>query len=144
MKRIHDWPIMEYLHGRYLHTFSPLRLDSFATTFLHQILFASSILRPFTARMQNKVWHISILYIHAFPFYNSNGATPAIELLKRFPILISILLRHRPWFPMNRRLVKIRDHSNFYFIVTPSTRRACHNFPTDFKQFRFTKVYKAV
>lgn len=34
-----------------------------------------------------------------------------------FPILI--LLRHRPWFPMNRRLVKIRDRSNFYFIVHP-------------------------
>lgn len=62
-------------------------------SFLYQILFTSSISRTFTVRMQNKVWHISILYTHiyihiytqAFSFYNSNGATRAIELLETIP-----------------------------------------------------------
>lgn len=94
-------------------------------SFLYQILFTSSISRTFTVRMQNKVWHISILYTHIyiyiyihkrFPFIIRTAPHGQSNFSKRFPILISILLRHRPWFPMNRRLVKMRDHSNFYFI----------------------------
>lgn len=75
-------------------------LTFFCNNFLYQILSTSSILRTFTARMQNKLRHATFLFcrtcvcvcthiythIHAFSFYNSNGATRPIELLKRsFP-----------------------------------------------------------
>lgn len=101
MKRIHEWSSQwNFISCKMFTRFFPLpSLHSFATTFCikscsrhlfyvrspHECKIKSGTLHFYSAE-RVCVCACIHTYIHAFSFYNSNGATRAIELLKRsFP-----------------------------------------------------------